>query len=321
MLALLAVVSCSTVSNAYVELALEYYDLGQQYELLDEQQDKAISQYKTALEFYPVFEEAAFSLAILYVENNEFQLAQEVLDGLLGNFIAFDNRLESLQAYLALAQSDYEGAEEIYLQHITEDDAGYDTYYNLGLLYRKTERETEATEMFNRALEARPDFIQAHEQIAYSAFQEMNYPDVVVRLSPYIDSIAEFLSAALMLGDSLIETENYAELFTLVENLHEAYENGADLSDNFLPRYRELFLNAARGLAEIAIDDERSLQYFMIVGEMNFLSANEWDNVYSALEDIKGLDMTIEFIAEQYDAEALALEAERAEKFIRNQIP
>lgn len=293
--------SCETVSNEYVELALEYYKLGQFYEQESDQgqdqgQDqkpKAIEQYKRALEFYPGFEEAALALAVLYIDAKNYTLAEEVV-----------NRLEmgaprffALQAYLALSKSDYEAAERFYLDIIAEEAAEYDTYYNLGLIYSKADREGEAVEMFIKTQELRSDYIPALEQLALVSFQNEEYANVIIGLEPHIDNLSEFPLASIMLGESFVQTENYVGLFSLMDNLYSAYEDAIDMQADLLERYQVLLAETARALATVALDDTRSLRYFTIVSEMGFLPDEEWAEILLSLQEITGIDETIAFVS------------------------
>ena len=296
-LSLMILISCGTVSNNYVELATGFYELGQLYEQEPDRQEEAITQYKKALELYPNFENALYSLSILYIETENYAQVQELMDRpfISGNTPLF----MTIQAYVALAQSDYAAAERIYMQLIEEDKAGHDTYYNLGVLYREADRETDSIEQLNKALELNPGFIPAHEQLALFSFQNDEYVDVIVRLEKYIGNLEDFPLGAILLGESFVHTENYAGLFPFMERLYEKYEDGSDIPPDLSDRYERLLIENALNLGIIAIDDERSLRYFTIVGDLELLSDEEWKEMYDALKELKGVDETIAFISEQ----------------------
>ena len=299
LLILLMFLSCETITDDQFSLAVGYYELGQLYEQDFEQQSKAIGQYERALEIHPGFQEAASALIILYLEAGDYELARELINK--PSISANEDQFLNFQAYLALAQSDYNNAELFYMQLIEQDIAEYDVYYNLGLIYRETDREEEAIDILNKALALNPGFVPIHEQLALFSFQKEEYIDVIIRLEGL--SLEDFPLSAILLAESFLYTENYAQLFPLMETQYEKHGDGASIPPDQLVRYQSLLVETALALGTIAISDERSLRYFTIVQEMGILSQAEWGEMLESLNNIEKLSATIAFISQQASTE------------------
>ena len=134
--------------EAWRNLAYVYYQL--------DQDDRAIATYQRIVAADSVDANSLYSLGVLYISQDRYQEAEQVLTQL--SRIAPDHYDGHIN--LAVAQvrlEDLEGAEENYLKAIAIDPTRHSAHYNLGNLYWQQKSYTAARKVYEQTLAVAPD--------------------------------------------------------------------------------------------------------------------------------------------------------------------
>ncbi len=147
---LLLLVSCQT-SSEKLELARDYYNIGNAYSDL-EQYDKAAEYYKRALVLNPDVNQAAFNLAKTSIETSDFSQAVSLLEDLAEEDPSNLMVLEML-GYAWYQRRDEEKAYEYYQKCLEIDPAHIRSLYNISILSRQREEWAESRGYLERLLD------------------------------------------------------------------------------------------------------------------------------------------------------------------------
>ena len=134
--------------EAWRNLAYVYYQL--------DQDDRAIATYQRIVAADSVDANSLYSLGVLYINQDRYQEAEQVLTQL--SRIAPDHYDGHIN--LAVAQvrlEDIEGAEENYRKAIASDSTRHSAHYNLGNLYWQQQNYTAARKAYGQTLALAPD--------------------------------------------------------------------------------------------------------------------------------------------------------------------
>lgn len=141
------------------------YNLGIAYEAL-QRDDQAIQSYQAAIRYRPAYVEATFNLGNLYSKRQMYAPAESMFLAVLRlrpNDVSALINLGNL--YLRAGQ--LEQAQQRYRQALSFnplDAAGI--HYNLGLIHAQNQEWSQASAEFRGAIERKPDFGDAHYQLA-----------------------------------------------------------------------------------------------------------------------------------------------------------
>lgn len=196
--------------------------------------EKAISNYqelaqKTESELK---DKALFELGTIYAKQGDYEEAAKAFSSLSSNFPESDLNQEALFV-LGMAYSQegkYDKAEENFQKVITESpELANKARFELGAIYEKEEKNTEAIAVYEDILEASPDTIlipKAHYKIAYIYYQQEDWEKTRDHIMPIKDEYvnAECRPKALfILGETYLREENPEEAEKIYDILRTDY--------------------------------------------------------------------------------------------------
>ncbi|MDP6698391.1 MAG: tetratricopeptide repeat protein, partial [Candidatus Latescibacteria bacterium] len=134
--------------EAWRNLAYVYYQL--------DQDDRAIASYQRIVAADSVDANSLYSLGVLYISQDRYQEAEQVLTQLSRTAPDhYDGHINLAVAQVRL--EDLEGAEENYLKAIAIDATRHSAHYNLGNLYWQQQSYTAARKAYEQTLALAPD--------------------------------------------------------------------------------------------------------------------------------------------------------------------
>jgi len=132
---------------------------------------EAAQSVASALELNPDYLEALLLLAYLYQKVNRFDEAEKVYQVILNKYP--NNQAANINYGAVLfSTGKYQEALEFY-SSIQEEFKTSNFYYNLGIIYEALKRYDDAIEAVNKALELKPDYLEASE-VLYKLNKEID---------------------------------------------------------------------------------------------------------------------------------------------------
>jgi tetratricopeptide (TPR) repeat protein len=211
-----ALAACATNSRA-IDVAAEYYNLGNAYFELA-QFEKAVTYYKTALEFNPGLASARLNLALALVQLKKPAEAGEILTKLL----AEDERNVTVMTALGWAlHADGKDEESLaqYDRIIELSPENRDAVYNSGLILWKLGRNDEALDRFKKLLIISPD---DNDALFSSGALLLSLGDPTAAaeyLERYLQKKPEDADALFLLAESRVELEKYSQALSTYEKI------------------------------------------------------------------------------------------------------
>lgn len=154
--------------------------------------------------------QAQAELALLKARQQDFKTAQELLLPLMKHPGFFEQSLRFL--YQGGAFEELLTVLEHLIEHKPKPEAS--DYSNLGVVYLKLERFTDAQRQFERALEHNPDQIEAQHNLGVIALQQGDLPEAKRIFHAVIKKTSEHLNSYLDLGKIAV----YEQAWSLAQN-------------------------------------------------------------------------------------------------------
>jgi tetratricopeptide (TPR) repeat protein len=147
----------------YPESAWTHYLMGNAYE--DQQQlDKAINEYKQAIEKDPAIPNANFAIGYIYWRQQDTEHAREWLTKEANKGC---HALANLYlGEIACAERDLQTAEKLYRRSLECDPSSADVHLRLGITLGDEKRYAEAITQLKEAIRLQPDASSAHYHLA-----------------------------------------------------------------------------------------------------------------------------------------------------------
>ena len=218
-----------------VDLALEYYNLGNGY--LDlAQYSRAAELYQDALRLDPTLSKAKYNLALALTQGGEYEQAEHALSALLEEDPDNTTVLEALYyaRYLHGAHEEALAAIERLLEVAPENSTAR---YNKGLVLWKMGARNEAVAEYRTLLDDSPDDLSAVYNLG-ALLLEIGMPaDAIVHLEEYLQAKPDDTDASILLARAYAGMQKYyraldayAVVLSLdVRNAEAWFENAAIL--------------------------------------------------------------------------------------------
>jgi tetratricopeptide (TPR) repeat protein len=213
--------SCQS-SGARLDLARDYYNIGNAYSDLKEY-EKAAAYYKRALDLDPAINQAAYNLARTSLEIEEYDFAIKLLTDLEKKDGANLMILEMLGFSWYQAGND-EKAAKYYRKSLDIDPANLRSLYNMSLLEKQNSNWAVSREYLERLLELE----EKKEYRVLLAELAVAMEDRETAILYYEDLIVEYdgdSETYLAMKDLYLETERYYKALDMLELL---VETGAE---------------------------------------------------------------------------------------------
>lgn len=151
------------------DFSQDYFALGVSFQEQG-QEEKAISQYRQALEINPKFESAWYNLGILYLKMNDNEQSRKALEAVL-SIDPDDWRARFYLAKIELLSGNARAAVESFKKVISHEPDYAESYYYLGHAYMALGQFLFAGQSFNACLEKEPDHLNAQIYKAVSLLE------------------------------------------------------------------------------------------------------------------------------------------------------
>lgn len=334
-------------ADADENLAEATYNLG----VIAERQGKtkdAVGFYKRALERKPTLRQAAENLAVIAQNNGDEKGAVAIYENILATYpddagsrarLAEIHRRRgesgkaielakealfrdprTLQAYKTMMQVYFEQKQYsltrlIALRATKIEENDPEIYFTLGLLNLAEKEPVKARVQFKRAVEARPDFLPAHYQLAKMAFEQEDYESAEEHVRRILQSKGDNAEALVNLGVA------YKGMGQIDKALQQY-----DAAQKLNPNLPALYLN--RGIIiGLKGDPEKAIsyykQYIQLAGGETSVNANhqvfelikEQEDAIKQREELKKAEEEAKKMEEEMKkAEEAAKEEERKKK-------
>jgi len=232
--------ACTSVSNreaaeAYYNLGRAYFDLGR----LDDSQRA----YKRAVELDPELSVANYNLARLYIEEGRYDEAEAILKELVTD--DSDNTiLHETLGWLAYSRGDPEAALASYRTSIDLGAGNAAVWYNIGLIERDRNNNTEALKAFDQAVYYSPDTLLYRRGLAGEYARQNDLQEAIDLLYPLYAADRREPELINDLCGYLIAFEEYAAAYEVVEEVLNASSDDAVNEDERVERGRLYFYGA-----------------------------------------------------------------------------
>jgi tetratricopeptide (TPR) repeat protein len=118
---------------------------------------------------------------------------------------------------LELSEQGSDTAALAVFEHVARADPSAITFYNLGTLYMKGGRPSQAQEAFDRALQLKPDYADASNSLGALLAQSGQVPAAIERFRAALQAKPEFADALNNLGFALFQTGETAQAYELYQ--------------------------------------------------------------------------------------------------------
>jgi len=215
-LAVTLVTACTTTADR-TELATEYYNLGNAFLELGDLERSAVY-FSRALELDESLARASYNLARVYVLQNRYQDAIDILLGLRAEDETNTVVLETLgYAYYSLGDSTTAGG--FYQDVLDIDPANGNALYNLARIERDTGNLATALDLLERAVELNPDDTEALALLATVAGESGDSERATASLELLRESGSAPPESMLALADLYRDAERYDKALEVLDEL------------------------------------------------------------------------------------------------------
>ena len=220
LLALPLLVACTTIGDE--EGAEAYYNLGNAYFELG-RLDESKRAYERALELDASLAAATYNLARLYIEQERYTDARNILLGLLREDPENTILIETL-GWVAFRQGENETALERYRASLALGPGNAPAWYNLGKINRLVDRPEEAITALREAVYYDPDTPKYRQGLAEEYYRQGNVNEAIDVLYPSFADGSGTVELLLDLLTYLTEAEEYAGALEVADELLVAVE-------------------------------------------------------------------------------------------------
>jgi Tfp pilus assembly protein PilF/peroxiredoxin len=134
-----------------------------------------------------------------------------------GAFYASVGDRSYFQYGLELSEQGFDTAALVAFEHVAQANPSAITFYNLGTLYMKGGRASQATGAFERALQLKPDYADANNSLGALLAQSGQVPAAIERFRAALKAKPDFPDALNNLGFALFQTGEAAQAFELYQ--------------------------------------------------------------------------------------------------------
>ncbi len=204
------------------ELPLVHGVLGRAYEALGSNA-AATAAYRTAVRLDRDYAFARRRLVRLSLDAEDYRLARQHAEAL----VAIDADIPEhhfLVGLVAFRSGDLDSARQHYQRALEKTPDGYpEALYNLGLLERQAKRPTEAIAAYERAIEQRPEFRAAHNNLGLVYLDLHEFERARSAFRKALDLDPKYVAAWVNLARCLSDEEKFEEAI-------QAYQSAMALS-------------------------------------------------------------------------------------------
>jgi Tfp pilus assembly protein PilF len=134
-----------------------------------------------------------------------------------GKFYASLGDRSYFQYGLELSEQGFDTAALAAFEHVAKVDPSAITFYNLGTLYMKGGRPSQANAAFERALQLKPDYADANNSLGALLAQSGQVPAAIDRFRAALQAQPDFADALNNLGFALFQTGEAAQALALYQ--------------------------------------------------------------------------------------------------------
>lgn len=217
------------------------------------QYDRAIIAFKEAEVAKPDDLKVKIMMADAYEKSGQLEQAEEIYYKMasLNPKEAKSYFMQAVRMYDAAGQ--YDKAVVPVSKIIELEPQNHENYFNLGLMYFKFQKFSEAIDAFKKSLAVKPDNAYAWFQVGSAYFQQSKYKEAIEAYKKYVELSPEDPSGWLSIGVSYMYIKNYESALEPLKKCLELKSDNAsaiynlavcylNLHDNFSARelYRKL---------------------------------------------------------------------------------
>lgn len=239
----------SDYKEAYNNLAASYSEIGKT--------EEAIKAYRKALSIDPNYPSAAQGLGTLLSQSSHH--ASEGIAKLKRAFEKSPNNA-ALAFKVGLAyfnEKNYDGAVEWYRKAIAVNDSYGDAWYNLGVVYRESNRPAESIPCFVRAVQINPNDASGYINLGASFLDVNKSDEAIPQLQRALQLDPQSAVADMNMGNALAAQKQYTQAIFYYEAA--AKINAQDPEPYYQMGYMMMGQN----------ENEKAIGYFLKVVELN----------------------------------------------------
>ncbi len=202
------------LSTKWVKKAAYHIIMGQQALAINEP-DEALKNFQAVVDIYPNIEGMHRIIGMLYIQEENFELAVPHLEAALEEEELFDVVNNLGTAYIGT--ENYEKAENYLNRALEMQPESPVCHKNLAVLYREMDRTDDAMFHFEKYLDLRPDDLEALQSYALYLTQEERWEDAATFLNSLTEEITDVAPIYFLLAQVQVQNGKKSEALVALQ--------------------------------------------------------------------------------------------------------